>query len=84
MTIRHHTPMHSESLDMPDREATEHERALRSPDPRRTQAKHRARLALMDDDLPTLAERGARQNSFITPEEVDAMSEKRRLRNRRS
>jgi hypothetical protein len=70
--------------DLTDREATEHERSLRSPDPRRTQAKYRSRLALMDDDRMTVAELGTRLDSFIFPEDTDSRAMKRRLRNRRS
>jgi hypothetical protein len=82
--MKHHIPIHSAALDMTDREATEHERSLRSPDPRRTRSKYRPRLSLMDDDRTTLAELGTRQDAFIFPEDVDSHTIKRRLRNRRS
>lgn len=43
-------------------------RAQQSPDPRKHDPKHRARLALYEDDFPTRAERGAQQERFIEPE----------------
>lgn len=42
-------------------------RAQSAPDPRKFDPKHRARLALYEDDFPTRAERGTKQNRFIEP-----------------
>ena len=42
--------------------------AQQAPDPRKFQEKHRARLALYEDDFPTRAELGTRQSRFIDPE----------------
>lgn len=42
-------------------------RAQQAADPRKFQKKHRARLALYEDDFPTRAERGTRQTRFIQP-----------------
>jgi hypothetical protein len=41
--------------------------ALKAPDPRVHEPKHRARLALYEDDFPTRAELGTRQRRFIDP-----------------
>lgn len=38
-----------------------------SPDPRVTDPRHRKRLALYEDDDPTLAERGADLDEFLEP-----------------
>ncbi len=43
-------------------------RAQSAPDPRKFDAKHRARLALYEGDFPTKAELGTRQERFIEPE----------------
>lgn len=41
--------------------------AQQETDPRKFDPKHRARLALYEDDFPTRAERGTRQSRFVEP-----------------
>jgi hypothetical protein len=69
--------------DRTDREQAEHERALRSVDPRRGQESYRPRLRMLDDDRMTNAERGTMQNRFIFPEDSERGSTEQRNRTRR-
>ena len=59
----------SREHDRNDREQSEHEKSLRSVDPRRGQSKYRPRLAMYDDDRITGAERGTMQDRFIFPDD---------------
>lgn len=66
-------------------EELEYERSLRSTDPRLSQRQYRPRMAMLEDERPSLAEFGARhQESFIGLDDAESMRIKRSLRNRRS